>query len=304
MIRAGSGSKWLFPGVAIVAAIALVATLLAAGTRLDNQDLTPTKASVSEQARQNLATKAARLRQTASSLSAQHPEVGLYASIEKRARAYEDALGGVWEPWPTGAPSGQTNPAVNTAPPDDPDIVAMLDDLSSSSLRAASSAEESDRPTYVSIALSSRLAAVDASKTLGGTATCGQADPQAAGKAAADSKSLDVAEYARQWMETDAASLDATARQAASQRIESITALQSSMLESGAKDKRPAVAAPPELDGDQTPTSKGLSMLTNRLVAVSASADDEAREAIVSYGCSLYQTSDEVERAGALPGIE
>ena len=297
MQHADRDTRWMLAGGAVLAIAVVCGSLALAGVRLDDRDAAVPAASAGERARQGLAEKVARLRASASALQTAHPEVPQYATIADRAKAYSAAVGGVWRPWPSGAPSGRTNPPVATAAPvgvDGASLVAQLQDVSASALAASSKAPEGDR--------GSRLTAIDASPVLGGRASCGTADPAAAGSSAANGDSVRVAEAARQWLQTDAAQLAPAQRSRQTARIESVARLQSSMLAAGAPDGRSGPAAPPALSGGATLTGRALSALTAQLLLASSKADASGREAVVAYACSLYLTPAERASAGALPG--
>ena len=134
----------------------------------------------------------------------------------------------------------------------------------------------------------------------GGKASCGDVDPVAAGKAAATEEALSGVEAARQWLETDVAALPANQRQTGIARIDSIKAAQSAMISSGAKDRRPAVAAPPKLAAGETLRSAALKRSSAALVGGAAKADKPNGEAAVSYACSLYASQEERDSVGTL----
>jgi len=117
MQHADRDTRWMLAGGAVLAIAVVCGSLALAGVRLDDRDAAVPAASAGERARQGLAEKVARLRASASALQTAHPEVPQYATIADRAKAYSAAVGGVWRPWPSGAPSGRTNPPVATAAP-------------------------------------------------------------------------------------------------------------------------------------------------------------------------------------------
>jgi len=117
MQHADRDTRWMLAGGAVLAIAVVCGSLALAGVRLDDRDAAVPAASAGERARQGLAEKVARLRASASALQTAHPEVPQYATIADRAKAYSAAVGGVWRPWPSGAPSGRTNPPVATAGP-------------------------------------------------------------------------------------------------------------------------------------------------------------------------------------------
>ncbi len=84
------------------------AILISLGARSEYADLTPKPASSAEQERQKLAIFAQRIA-ASQDLSLQAAEVA------KQAQIWLDHLGGVWMPWPEGAPEGYENPPIDTS---------------------------------------------------------------------------------------------------------------------------------------------------------------------------------------------
>lgn len=75
------------------------------GTRLEHPDLTPAKPSSAETTRQDLAIESARIAAAAQNLG--------FTDLSATATGWEQTLGGVWVPWPEGAPEGYTNPELD-----------------------------------------------------------------------------------------------------------------------------------------------------------------------------------------------
>lgn len=75
------------------------------GTRLEHPDLTPEKPSSAEITRQDLAIESARIAAAAKHLG--------FAAAAKNAAGWEETLGGIWVPWPNGAPAGYANPELD-----------------------------------------------------------------------------------------------------------------------------------------------------------------------------------------------
>lgn len=296
-------SRRLVFGLSALLAVLLIGLLIASGVRFDNQDVDPAPASSQERKRQALAEKSTLIADAAKRLSAASPNSKVFARVENAAAAYASALGGVWRPWPNGAPSGRTNPPVSTSAPANADasfLVLKLGELSREAVAAANSAPVSERETYLAVALDARLQAVGVATHAGGKASCGDADPVAAGKAAATEEALSGVEAARQWLETDVASLPANQRQAGIARIDSIKAAQSAMMSSGAKDRRPAVVALPKLAAGETLRSAALKRSSTALVNGAAKSGKPNGEAAVSYACSLYAAQEERDSVGTL----
>jgi hypothetical protein len=290
-----------FAGAVILAIVVFAGFLVALGVRLDNQDLTPTEATTSETQRQELAVTAAKISHTAQAL-ASGKSSGLYSSVGHAAELYLDALGGVWIPWPSGAPSGYTNPPLATSAPSDATGVALvtsLTDFSADALSAADDATEDTRPTYMAIALSARLYARDLAEALGtDDPGCPAVTATAAGSALGDSTTVEIADTARQWLEFDAASLPVGQRQAQLDRIASLSAFEDAAIAAGASDSRKASAPLPD-NSAQSLTTQALSLFADRIAYASAITDSKGRAALFGYTCSLFLSSQ--ERESVLP---
>lgn len=102
-------TRWgiIFAGITLAFTI-FFAILLSLGARPEHVDLTPEPASTAEQQRQSLAIAAQRIA-ASQNLSQQAAEAA------KQAQTWLDQLGGVWVPWPQGAPEGYENPSPDTS---------------------------------------------------------------------------------------------------------------------------------------------------------------------------------------------
>ncbi|MGO1943857.1 MAG: hypothetical protein ACTH1Z_05585 [Ancrocorticia sp.] len=298
-----------FIGGAFIGVAIFSGAIIAMGGQLENADLTPDAPTAEQEARQNLAVQAHRISASSEALLADAPDSAELAAIHDVSVSYEEQLGGVWIPWPSGAPEGYTNPPLSTDPPaeiDEEALLAELQDFSQASLDAAEGLAPADRPTTLSMSLGSRLLGANYAQAVGlDTPMCGAADPVLAGRATTTPEMLNIADSSRQWIETDTARMDPNAREAQVERIAAIDAYIEAVLENDVPDHREAFAAYPSLSEGETYTQVGLENLTGSLITVAAdSTSAEEREAVISLSCSLYVTSAERNAALPFPGVE
>ncbi|MFT0847834.1 hypothetical protein VR010_08775 [Actinomycetaceae bacterium L2_0104] len=300
-------SGWKFAAGVILGVAIFVGILVAIGARPEHQDLTPPEASEQETTRQALAEQAVRIERSAQQLQEDEENASLQ-SVAEAASIYAEDLGGVWVPWPDGAPTGYTNPPLETEPPVDLTGTALVEELvsfSESARSAIDSAPAAQRQELASMALGAQLLAMDLAES--GEAevpSCGEVDIAAAGAAANSTSTLEVADAARQWLETDASNLPAGARDPELIRINAVSTFEEAILRSGTADTRSAFAAYPELAEGETYTSQALHMLSAELLTSAAEAEPAERDALLSFGCSLFLTSSERAAALPLPGVE
>ncbi|MDN6486194.1 MAG: hypothetical protein L0K34_01700 [Ancrocorticia sp.] len=289
--------------VGVLIGIAIFAgAIVAMGGRWENVDLTPEEPTAEESARQSLAVEARNISDSAQHLLDSSPDSMELAAIHDTASAYVEQLGGVWVPWPSGAPSGYTNPPLETAAPAEASgdqLLTALEEFSDSALATMDSAEPESQTLLASMALSSKLLAGNYADSRGSSASCGELDITAAAQVSATPELLTVADNSRQWIETDTARMDSDSREAEVARVESLNSFIEAMLATGLADDREAFAAYPTLSEEETYTQVGLSDLSSSLVSAAASASGDDRSAIISYACSLYVGP--AERSAALP---
>ena len=315
--RKRGGSAWKFAGGVLLGMVVFAGVMASIGAHLENPDLSPDTPSELELTRQNLAEQAARIDSSAEQLLGAKEDATLQL-VALSATDYGEMLGGVWVPWPSGAPSGYTNPPVATAAPADVTSAVLVEELTSFSqslLKAVDSAPEENRTELLSAALGSQFLAMN----LGGSKapTCGDVDIPAAGAAlagvasshasasattpssSADSSVLRTTDNSRQWLETDAAALPDGSRDAQVARTETFAALEESILRAGAPDTREAYAAYPVLQDGETYTSQALRVTTAEILKTAATATASDRENLMALACSLPLTA--AERAIDLP---
>lgn len=263
-------SKWTFVGALLLGIAVFALVLQVTGTRLD-RTATPKEPSAQEVTRQQLAVAAQEISEISDD------------DVSAAASAWEQTLGGVWVPWPNGAPEGATNPPLPTTSPTDP--AAALEDFSKAALAT-------DVPAAISAGVSAHALAATQ------PADCGEPDLAALAAGASES-SVAALESARQWMETDAAALPAGGRDAQLARIDMLSELIDSQIEAGAPDSRPAFAELPE--GDLLKAA--YSSATDQLVFDALDKDAAYKQAAASFVCQLYMYADAPE-IPALPGVK
>ena len=274
------------------------AVLLALGVHLEHEDLTPDPPSTAEKSRQDLAIHATRIANSAS-LSSTHE------SLEKSARTWVHELGGVWIPWPQGAPEGYSNPTVDTSQYSSlAELDAALWDFygealrfhpsSSTSDQSARASDQSDQDTSTTTVQSqsfttSRIAfdavqyAMAIDTELGKETQCGSFDPAALAPAfSSHPDSLGSLDTARQWLEYSYARSDPSLNAAYEQSIHTLDSAINAALEAGAPDTRPLIAAPPS---DQQNAYIQIKQALSDLAAANAGQNDRIA-AIESFACT------------------
>lgn len=299
----GHVSALKYTGAAIVGVAIFAGAIVAMGGRFEDADLTPETPSAEETARQDLAVQAHQITTASQALLDSSPDSTRLATLHETASQYEDQLGGVWVPWPSGAPSGYTNPPLATDSPADlkgEDLVSEIKDFSGASLKAADAASDEDAPMYLSMALGSRLLGEDYAESIGSDdPVCGEVNIELAAQVLAPSGSLDVIDASRQWLETDTARMDPESRDSQIARGDALDSFIEAMITNDATDNREAFSAYPDLAGDETYSDVALGNISSVLISNGVDASPEQREALLSFGCSLYLTPS--ERSAALP---
>lgn len=234
--------------------------MIVIGVRLDTGPTLPDPPSAAEEARQNAAASYSVLADAAE-------DDDTYTDIAQMARSHEDAVGGVWVPWPEGAPDGATNPPAPQA--DSADVTELLDEAIAATETALREASSSDAALYASILLRQQaaydsIAAEDEEPTGGMTA-----EPLSSAQIAelAGEQSLVELDTARQWLETAAPHLESNEQARA--RIADLDDFTSEILDSGTADSRDAFAPVPDwfLEAPSPETASRLEAEAYRLVA-------------------------------------
>ncbi|WP_182354642.1 hypothetical protein [Flaviflexus huanghaiensis] len=261
--RAGLSIPAFLLSTAIGIAVFILA-MLVIGVRIDTGPTLPPAPSAAEQTRQNAA--------SAYSLVADAAE-GADPELARLARSHEEAVGGVWVPWPEGAPDGATNPPSPTTNTED--VVELLDQSVAATIDALEVAAPADVPLYASIlirqqaALESAAASAESAPEEPGD---GDVDEGSDGEDASESsdgeqesavagltverlspgqvatlaseQTLIEMDAARQWLETAAPHLDSPDR--ALLWIGQVDEYTSAVLQAGTADVRLAFATLPD----------------------------------------------------------
>lgn len=291
-------SNLTFIGSLLLGVAALGGVLLGMGARVDDGKLEQPVATGAQAERQQLALDIAGIEKSAG-IEAVGGSFGPAIAVE--AKEWLDAVGGIWVPWPSGAPEGYTNP------PAEPNVVGTAEDflasLTSLSERALT---ELDNPALgTSISLASRIDAVE----LGGS--CGTVDDVAVAVAMAaapgakdasgddaDKTPVAVLETVRQLLEQEAAEIEPGKRDVEIAQVARLDAIINDAIELGAADTRPAIV--PIVDN---PSEAALELVREAVVSIGAASDPAVRERLVAFACSLHDTEEERAMVGALPGI-
>ncbi|WP_406717064.1 hypothetical protein QEV01_09575 [Trueperella pyogenes] len=272
MAQRHTGSTLAFFGALVLGIATFALVMVVMGTRLD-ADVSPDPASSVEVERQNLAERSDAIAHSADS------------RIAAVSSTWTRALGGVWVPWPDGAPEGHTNP-----PPYTPgsDVHAELRELSARALRSSLG------PVATSIGVSALA--------LGATEPAHCGDYALAKVAASLSTGVSVKniETARQWLQRHAATLPIGKRDAELTRIDTLSDLLDAQLAAGAPDTRPALATEP---ANKDYVASAYSLLINQLAFSATQAPAEGRRELASFVCHLALAPD-APSIDALPGID
>ncbi|MDO5026104.1 MAG: hypothetical protein Q4E03_06270 [Trueperella sp.] len=250
----------IFSGSLILGIALFVILIIAMGARPENIDLSAPPATSSEEQRQAAATAAHRINQGAQT-------AGL-TGLASAADAWETKLGGVWIPWPDGAPAGYENPAVSTEPTGTgPEyLISELTDLA--------------KETYD---FSPEIAADASVQAVRLGAKCPSYNP--ADIPATDS--IAVLYAAKQWFELGGANLPSEHEQQR-QRVNLVAQVISQALANGAADTRKPLAPLPAAD----PIASAYQIIGAEILHQSETANEAARQATVGWLCELYSYPD------------
>ncbi|MFH5822507.1 hypothetical protein [Georgenia sp. AZ-5] len=236
------------PWRAVAGVAVLAATLAGCGAvRLDTPPAEPPRPDAVEVQRQEEAILSAAIADVARITDAGADVAGVLARVAGNAEAHAGALGGVWEPWPGGAPEGARTPE----PVETPSATATPEGVLGLLVQGAASAREAAL-TSTDDDLAAALAAVSLSRAddarrlaaaLGVSADLPAGAPLTPeallthGPGEATVRLLDSARFA---VETVAARTDGAARERAWERAEHLQALVDAALAAGAPDERSA----------------------------------------------------------------
>ncbi|PFG38477.1 uncharacterized protein DUF4439 [Georgenia soli] len=306
--------------VAALAGAAAAVLLAGCGVRLETPPPVAPSPDAAEELRQDTAADAATIAATVSEVTADGAGAQLLDRVGAEADAHLEALGGVWAPWPDGAPEGAVTPApVPTAPPGpDPDVADVVDLLT----RGAAQARE-DAVAAPTDELAAVLAAVSISRTQAAADLAragGQALPESPAAPlqaeallarGVDGPTLLVLDQARFAWETVAARSAGPAREAATARADHLQTLVDVAVEAGAPDGRLGVYGLPGADeeaglsAEQAAVVDAESRLLEHWLFSLGLVGPEERAALVDAAAdSAQRVVDAGGTLPALPGLE
>ncbi|MFP7706977.1 hypothetical protein [Trueperella sp. LYQ141] len=242
------------------------------GTHISHDPEVPTLDS-SEEARQELAVHAQQIADMSD------------GNMHSTATEWVSALGGVWVPWPQGAPEGQANPQLPTASYST--LPAALSSFANEALTSSAG------PTAVAIGISAYTQSVSSAEK------CGTYDLLTVGRALSNDAAVENIEIARQWLEIPASHMQIGQRDLPLARIALLSALLDAQIASGGSDTRPALAPPPSHD----PLTDSYDVLTQQLSLAAQQAPATDRQHIASFVCHLYHDYPDAPPIAALPGL-
>ncbi|MDP9806960.1 hypothetical protein J2S70_001542 [Trueperella bonasi] len=271
MAQRRTGSTLIFIGTLLLGIALFALVMIVMGIRLE-KDVSPREPSPQDVERQQLAARAQEIAHSG----------GDYASF---GEDWTTALGGVWIPWPDGAPDGYTNPPI----PEN-----SFDDVHSALLELSEATLNSDLgPVTTAIGISTlSLGASEPDQ-------CGEYDLATVAGAANSGVAVENVEIARQWLEQHAAQLEVGARDSEIERIDMLSNLIDAQLAAGAPDTRPALVAEPAGDSHVEAAYK---LLIDQL-AFSAMNASGAQADVASFICHLNQFQD-APRIEPFPGLD
>lgn len=266
-----SGSTLMFIGALLLGIAIFALVMVVMGARLE-KDVSPAPASTQEVERQELA---ARTQQIADD----------DGDVADYGEEWTNALGGVWVPWPDGAPEDYTNPPL-------PDLPAG--DTNSALLELSATALGSDLgPVTTSMGVSAlTLGAADASQ-------CGDYDLATVAGIANTGVAVGNIESARQLLELHAAELEIGTRDSELERIALLSDLLDAQLAAGAPDTRPALVAEPD-EGEHV--AAAYETVIDQLTFSAMTSDADGKQHVAAFICHLNQYPD-APQIEALPGL-
>lgn len=254
--RAGLSTPVFLLSTAIGIAIFVLA-LVVIGVRIDSGPPVPPPPSAAEQARQDAASAYLLLAEAAEA----DPDS---ADLATMARAHEEAVGGVWVPWPGGPPEGATNPPAPRADTDD--VSELLIQSIDATEEALETAEPADAPLYASILIRQQAALDTLSEGEERGLSAEPLSPSGVAALASEQTLIEI-DTARQWLESAAPHLENPEQ--ALLRIDLLEDYTNAILDTGMTDSRYAFAPLPDwfLEDPSAQTALRLEEEADRLVA-------------------------------------
>ncbi|USR79967.1 hypothetical protein [Arcanobacterium pinnipediorum] len=292
-------TSWLlFISTIVTVCAVFILILVVMGTRLENTSVAPQTPSAAEEERQDIAVSIARVHATAQELQTSNPDAtstAILTQLIPASQAWLERIGGVWVPWPDGAPQGYENPHLDLNAPEIslPSLQSQLSTISDK----LSATDNIDPHLSVSIATSARTFAANLADPAQRLEICSTPDVAALSSAVNTAPAIVNVDTARQWLEYHAALLDPGARQIELHKINLLTELTHSALENGGKDERHPIAPLPQSADVDTSVS---SLIASELLSHAPQLDHQQRTATVALLCILSPQSP----IAVLPGAQ
>ncbi len=306
---------------AAVLGIAAIAGTAACEVPLAPSDPDPLPTMTGDEAsREALARRAALIGSTARAVIARGGQDGARAEvIAQEADAQLAALGGVWEPWPTGAPTGHptatpVETAAGTATTED--LVTALGDGAASARSALGTAQDKG---LARLAASLRIAWSLRQEALSPGSVAASARSASTTTSPLPDNALalyDQLRYTGELLAAQSAS-DPTARGRSIEDAGAATAVVNASITAGgpatarpADPRQPAYGAPAGADSADSPSGQWIGSLWRSImveemsIAVSGSGDQRLVASDASVAAALRAASWGVESAEALPGTQ
>lgn len=240
-LRSWLKKQWVFI-IALLSSVALFGIFMySIGLHSEHPDLTPPEPSAGEIQRQKTALSAHLI----SEIAKQHPQL---SALGAAGEAWEKAWGGVWVPWPEGAPAGYQNPELSLTPAatDIPALQSELLNFANLSIQAGSS--RTARQLGISTSAKARYYIALLAKESGNNGeTAIDITPgslKELGKAVSGSEELNRLEVLRQQLQNTTAELAFSERENRLQLLDSLNALIDGALANKVTDTRPVMVDP------------------------------------------------------------
>lgn len=298
--RSGLGSTLMYSGMLILGIGIFALVMYLFGTRLDYQDPTADEPSNEEVQRQDISVDITRIKNLATALASNDQR--LPHSVSEAATQWLTETGGVWVPWPEGAPEGYSNPPLDVEPAEI-STRALIEELTALS-DAVIGNGALDPSSSVAIATAARQyaytlaqAAGDNAKTL--TAICPTPDLTILGPLLADGVALTNIETAHQWLESEVAQLDISAQELGMQQANEYQLLVEAMLDAGAPDTRPVIV---DVPASKNVVASAYDLTAQQLIFSARRASAPERGEVVNFLCTIASYGGMPELP-SLPGL-
>ncbi|WP_073996163.1 hypothetical protein [Arcanobacterium urinimassiliense] len=289
-LRSWLKKQWVFI-ISLLSSVALFGIFMySIGLHSENPDLTPPEPSAGEIQRQKTALSAHLI----SEIAKQHPQL---SALGAAGEAWEKAWGGVWVPWPEGAPAGYQNPELSLTPAatDIPALQSELLNFANLSIQAGSG--HTARQLGISTSAKARYYIALLAKESGNNGeTAVDITPgslKELGKAVSGSEELNRLEALRQQLQNTTAELAFSERENRLQLLDSLNALIDGALANKVTDTRPVM-----VDPDMKVADLGAA-LCGELLMLGERSEAPARETAAEILAQILQV---FPNDSALPG--